>query len=234
MRETTSQVKLVSITRPVVSEDVVITPEQLIVGLARISSPRTDEALYEDASQLIRYCFKNHHWSIFEMVDMTVYIRTTLAITPQFLRHRSFCFQQFSLRYAESRNDYELYEPRKPHKSNRQMSVPLNNSPESDALRDEFFEAQQQVIDNCNALYHKALENGIAKESARMLLPMGTQTGFYMKGSVRSWIHYLMTRLEGGTQKEHRDVALQIFNIFCEHFPIIAKLIELEQEMKGW
>ncbi len=190
------------------------TPEQLMVYCARVSSPRQTDENYEG---LLAYCIKNQHWSIFELADMTVEITTTRAIAPQILRHRSFSFQEFSQRYAKA-TGIEVYEARRQDVKNRQNSI--NNIGK---LTKEWFEAaQKEVAELSFELYNQAIEGGIAKECARVLLPLGTTTKLYMKGSIRSWIHYLQIRTAEHTQKEHRDIALAIQEIFTENFPYTA------------
>jgi thymidylate synthase (FAD) len=212
------QVRLISITSPLIEIDnSKLTPEGLIAYCARVSSPHQESADFE---KLLSYCIANRHWSIFEMVDMTVEIITSRAISPQILRHRSFCFQEFSQRYAQVQN-IEKYLPRRQDTKNRQHSI--------DDLDHEtvswFEETQDAIAELCLEKYQEALEKGIAKECARVLLPMGTQTKLYMKGSVRSWIHYLEVRTDPGTQKEHRDIALSIRDLFNGEFPTIGRAL---------
>jgi thymidylate synthase (FAD) len=209
------QVRLISLTTPLIAlEGQETTPEGLIAYCARVSSPHQESADYE---KLLAYCIRNRHWSIFEMADMTVEIITSRAISPQILRHKSFCFQEFSMRYAQAQT-IERYEPRRQDVKNRQNS--LDDLPPETV---EWFDrAQEKMATESMALYEEALEKGIAKECARALLPLATQTKLYMKGSIRSWIHYLEVRTDPSTQKEHRDIADAVRKIFMEQFPVTA------------
>jgi thymidylate synthase (FAD) len=198
-----------------------VTPnaEKTILYCARVSNPLGQDS---ENTKLLDYCIKHAHWSIFEMAHMTVEIKTSRAISAQILRHKSFSFQEFSQRYSEAQ-DFDFYQARRQDTKNRQNST--DDLPE--AIENWFLDAQSQVTLLANKLYQEALEKGIAKESARFLLPMLTQTKVYMSGSLRSWLHYLDLRCEVGTQLEHREIADGIKQIFCEQFPIIAKA-------KGW
>ncbi|MBF0585663.1 FAD-dependent thymidylate synthase [Prosthecochloris sp. N3] len=211
-------VRLVSVTCPVIEiEGKTLDAEGLIAYCARVSSPKQENP---DYGRLLQYCIRNRHWSIFEMVDMTVEIETSRAISPQILRHRSFCFQEFSQRYSKVQA-FEEYSPRRQDEKNRQNSI--NDLDEETTAW--FRTAQEEICRTAMDSYNKALDKGIAKECARMLLPLNTQTRLYMKGSVRSWIHYLEVRLDPGTQKEHRDIALEIQRIFIEQFPVTASAL---------
>lgn len=199
------------------------TSEDLIVYTARVSNP-SSQAAGENNERLIRYLIEHKHWSPFEMVDMTVEIETSRAIAAQILRHRSFSFQEFSQRYATvSMGCFERYEARRQDVKNRQNSI----DDLDENTKDWFTSVQNTVQESCLALYNYALTRGIANEQARMLLPLSTRTRLYMKGSVRSWIHYLEARLDQTAQKEHRDIALAIARIFTDEFPTIAKAIGL-------
>lgn len=207
------EVKLISVTQPV--ED--ISPEGLIAYCARVSSPNQENPNY---AKLLKYCADHGHWSIFEMADMTVEITTTRAIAAQILRHRSFNFQEFSQRYAAAFG-YESTPARRQDEKNRQNSIDdLSNT-----AKTWFLDAQEEVWKRSKYLYDQAIANGVAKECARMLLPLNTKTRLYMKGSVRSWIHYFQVRCDPATQKEHRDIALAAREIFCEQFPTVATAI---------
>ena len=152
------------------------------------------------------------------MGDMTVEIMTSRAIAQQILRHKSFSFQEFSQRYSEV-TSMQLYEARRQADKNRQSSID-----DLDVDVKEWFDrAQADINTKSMDLYYEAIDKGIAKECARFLLPLSTTTKLYMKGSVRSWIHYLDLRMEEGTQQEHREIAQDIFEIFREHFPITNK-----------
>ncbi|NHQ60035.1 FAD-dependent thymidylate synthase [Chlorobium sp. BLA1] len=212
------QVRLIAVTTPLIQVDnVQLTPEGLIAYCARVSSPHQETPDYQ---KLLTYCIAHKHWSVFEMVDMTVEIVTSRAISPQILRHRSFQFQEFSQRYARAQ-EIERYQPRRQDSKNRQNSL---EDLESETVA-WFDAAQERVARLTLEEYDKALEKGIAKECARVLLPMATQTKLYMKGSVRSWIHYLEVRTDSSTQKEHRDIALAIKKIFIAQFPVTASAL---------
>lgn len=209
------QVRLISVTSPLIRvDDQPLSPEGLIAYCARVSSPHQETP---DFQKLLAYCIAHKHWSVFEMVDMTVEITTSRAISPQILRHKSFQFQEFSQRYARAQ-EIERYRPRRQDSKNRQNSL--------DDLDDEtiswFEEAQEGIARMALEQYSTALEKGIAKECARVLLPLGTRTKLYMKGSVRSWIHYLEVRTDKSTQKEHREIAIAIRKIFMTQFPVTA------------
>lgn len=212
-------VRFISITKPEITiEGKELSPEGLIAYCARVSSPNQENP---DYAKLLRFCIRQGHWSVFEMVDMTLEITTTRAIAPQILRHRSFCFQEFSQRYAKAAS-CEIYEARRQDAKNRQNS--LNDLDE--ATKEWFRSVQREIWEHSFKRYEEALEKGIAKESARAILPLNTVTRLYMKGSVRSWIHYLQVRCDGATQKEHRDIALAAREIFIQRFPIIAEALE--------
>jgi len=209
------QVRLISVTSPLIQvENQPLSPEGLIAYCARVSSPHQETPDYE---KLLKYCIAHKHWSVFEMVDMTVEIVTSRAISPQILRHRSFQFQEFSQRYAKAQ-EIERYQPRRQDSKNRQNS--LNDLDEE--TREWFDDAQERIARLTLEAYNEALEKGIAKECARVLLPMATQTKLYMKGSVRSWIHYLEVRTDKSTQQEHQEIALEIKKIFMKQFPVTS------------
>lgn len=218
-------VKLVSLTNSFVSE-ANLSPEELITYTARVSNP-SNQLNTETSDKLLAYLVKNKHWSPFEMVDMTVEIITSRAIAAQILRHRSFSFQEFSQRYAEVL-DMEPVQLRKSGTTNRQSSSEVfdpiiagltSQAPASNVIND--------YIKMGENLYKQLLAAGTAKECARMVLPLTTQTKIYMKGSVRSWIHYLQIRCDEHTQLEHREIANAIRSVFNANFPNIAKAIQL-------
>jgi len=212
------QVRLIALTAPQIDiEGQSLTAEGLMAYCARVSSPHQESTDYE---KLLAYCIAHKHWSIFEMADMTVEIVTSRAISPQILRHKSFQFQEFSQRYAQAQA-IEHYTPRRQDMKNRQNSLD-DLPPETVAWFDR---AQEQMAKESMALYEEALEKGIAKECARALLPLATQTKLYMKGSIRSWIHYLEVRTDPSTQKEHRDIADGIMAIFVKQFPVTASAL---------
>lgn len=208
------KVRFISATTPFIEE--AKSPEDLIMYCARVSS--NDQT--SGNSKLLSYLIKNKHWSPFEMVDMTVEIITSRAISPQILRHRSFVFQEFSQRYAKVEK-FEKYGARKQDLNNRQ------NSTENLTPEDQYFfdKAQDEVIELATRLYDDALSRGIAKECARVLLPLSSETKLYMKGSLRSWIHYLEVRTDIGSQKEHQNIAEEVQKIFKEQFPIISEAL---------
>ncbi len=192
-----------------------MTSEELIGRIARVSNP-SNENNTETMGGLIAYMIKHKHWSPFEMVDMTVKITTSRAIAAQILRHRSFSFQEFSQRYSEI-NTIEPLEFRKQSEKNRQSSEEVH--PDDAKYRIQF----EEIGDLLVTMYSEMVEKGIAKECARMILPLATTTTLYMKGSVRSWIHYLQLRCAEDTQLEHRFVANEIKRIFSIQFPRVAK-----------
>lgn len=189
--------------------------EKLVAHCARVSSNNPDNPEYEG---LLRYLIKHKHWSPFEMASMCVEIETTRGVSPQILRHRSFSFQEFSLRYAAA-TEYEEYTARRQDTKNRQNSFDDMDTMDKDWFKD----AQFKINTLSDSYYEEALKRGIAKECARNLLPMSTKTKLFMHGNLRSWIHYIDLRTDVGTQKEHRDIAIECKRIFTELFPIIAK-----------
>ena len=218
-------VRLIAVTNPLIEiQNEKLSPEGLIAYCARVSSPHQDNLDYE---KLLAYCIKNRHWSIFEMVDMTVEILTSRGISPQILRHRSFVFQEFSQRYAKVQS-FETYTPRRQDSKNRQHSI----DDLEEAKMTWFADAQEKIRALSVETYNEALEKGIARECARMLLPLNTQTKLYMKGSVRSWIHYIEVRTDAGTQKEHRDIAEAVKEIFINQFPVTAAALGWTQAAK--
>lgn len=192
--------------------------EKLIAYCARVSSPNQDNPEYE---KLLSYCIKNKHWSIFEMASMCVEITTSRAIAQQILRHRSFHFQEFSQRYAEATN-FELYKARKQDLKNRQNSIDDLSSSDLDWFTKSLIDVQT----SSEVLYKQAIGRGIAKECARFLLPLSTQTKLYMHGTIRDWVHYLNLRTGNGTQYEHQEIAFVIKEIFIKEFPVISKTLE--------
>ena len=198
-----------------------VTPEaeKSIAYCARVSNPKNQNS--ESFEGLLKYCIKHQHWSIFEHAFMTVEINTSLAIATQILRHRSFTFQQFSQRYADS-TALQLSIPtpdlRSQDTKNRQNSIDDIN-PRDKAYMEATIEKH---FDDALDLYNSLLKQGVAKECARMVLPQATLTRLYMTGSVRSWIHYIDLRSGHGTQQEHKEVAEHIRDIFVGEFPIIS------------
>ena len=197
------------------------TANQLIAYAARVSNP-DNQNNPKTASKLLGYLIKHEHWSPFEMVSVTMEITTTRDISRQIIRHRSFSFQEFSQRYAKSTN-FETRECRLQDEKNRQNSIET----EDRELAESWNIAQKRVINAANDAYKWALENGIAKEQARAVLPEGnTETTLYMSGTLRSWVHYCKLRMANGTQKEHIEVAEQCWDIISQHFPDVAKAVE--------
>ncbi len=202
-----------------------ITPdaEKMMAYIARVSNPSNQQN--ENYSGLLKYCIKHNHWSVFEQSSMTLEIETTRGLAAQILRHRSFTFQEFSQRYADTKLlDTQIPVPdlRSQDTKNRQNSnddIPQEKKEEYQALIARHFE------DSMN-LYNALLENGIAKECARFVLPLATPTRLYMTGSCRSWIHYINLRSAHGTQKEHMDVVEKARSIFVEQFPAVSEALE--------
>jgi len=192
--------------------------EKLIAYCARVSNPANQNN--EKIEQLLAYCIKAQHWSIFEMATLCLEIKTSRGLAAQILRHKSFSFQEFSQRYAKSTTN-EMYEARRQDTKNRQNSIDDMSSDD----KDWFLNAQMEVWDKCYTLYQEGLDRGLAKEQARFLLPLSTGTTLYMHGNLRSWITYINLRLENGTQQEHSDIAKECQKIFIEQFPIISKAL---------
>ena len=207
-------VRLISLTQPIV--DGITTAEDLMVYCARVSNP-SNQLNTATGPKLLAYCIKHGHWSVFEQAAMTVEITTSRAIAAQILRHRSFAFQEFSQRYAEVAQ-IEPIELRKQAASNRQSSMEVIQNFEITHL-------VEGVISECVTAYNTLLDAGVARECARMVLPLATQTTLYITGSVRSWIHYLQVRSDEYTQKEHRLVAEKIREIFKTQFPATAEAL---------
>ena len=197
-----------------------VTPdaEKIIGYCARVSNPKNQDN--PDVSKLLKYCIKNAHWSIFEQAFMTFEIETGCDIAPQILRHKSFNFQQFSLRYSEAMS-YVPRVSRRQDTKNRQNSI----DDLSEDTKQWFIDMQDQIWSSAYSVYLEALSLGISKESARALLPMNTRTKMYMSGSVRSFIHYIQVRTEASTQKEHRDIAEAIKAIFVKELPITSSAL---------
>ena len=201
-----------------------ITPdaEQTMAYIARVSNPSNQDN--EKYAGLLKYCIKHNHWSVFEQSSMTLEIETTRAIAAQILRHRSFTYQEFSQRYASSTTlgDIDLPELRKQDLKNRQ-----NSTDDLDPEMVEKFEKQMiTLFSSSKALYEQMLSQGVAKECARMVLPLCTPTRIYMTGSCRSWIHYINLRSAHGTQKEHMDIAEACRKVFTDQFPAVSEALE--------
>ena len=201
-----------------------ITPdaEQTMAYIARVSNPSNQDN--EKYSGLLKYCIKHNHGSVFEQSSMSLEIETSRAIAAQILRHRSFTFQEFSQRYAASTalGDFELPELRRQDTKNRQNST---NDLEPELI--EKFEKQMiTLFSSSKSLYEQMLSQGVAKECARMVLPLCTPTRIYMTGSCRSWVHYINLRSAHGTQKEHMQIAEECRKIFIEQFPNVSEALE--------
>lgn len=199
-----------------------VTPnaEALIVKMARVSNP-SNAGNMETAPRLVSYLIRKKHWSPFEMAHLTVEICTSRAIAAQILRHRSFTFQEFSQRYAAVEEGFELYPARRQDKANRQNSI----DDLSEEIKAAWEHQQRQLGEQAVALYEWALNNGIAKECARMVLPLSCPTRLYMSGSLRSWIHYIELRADAATQLEHREVAEGCKKIFTQELPLITEAL---------
>lgn len=200
---------------------VTVTPdaEKNMAYIARVSNPANQDN--PDYAKLLAYCIKNQHWSVFESSHMTVEVTTSRAIAAQILRHRSFTFQEFSQRYATP-TEFITYEARRQDNKNRQNSI--------DDLSEEaklwFTEMQGFIWNSARAAYEQAVSMGVAKECARFLLPMNTQTTIYMTNNVRGWIHYIDLRTKEGTQLEHKEIAQSCKELFKQQFPSVAQAKE--------
>ena len=203
-----------------------ITPdaEKTMAYIARVSNPSNQEN--EKYAGLLKYCIKHNHWSVFEQATMTLEIETTRAIAAQILRHRSFTFQEFSQRYAKSTELGKIPIPefRRQDTKNRQNSID-----DLDPFVSQKLEMQTKTLfDSAIALYQQMIEEGVAKECARMVLPLATPTKLYMTGSCRSWIHYINLRSAHGTQKEHMKIAKECACVFAGQFPSVAEALGWE------
>ena len=201
-----------------------VTPdaEKTMAYIARVSNPANQEN--DNFSGLLKYCIQHEHWSVFEQSSMTLEIETTRAIAAQILRHRSFTFQEFSQRYAKSNElgKIELPQLRRQDKKNRQNSID-----DLDPFVQQKLEAQMiTLFSSSQSLYNQMIEEGVAKECARMVLPLCTPTKIYMTGSCRSWIHYINLRSAHGTQKEHMEIAEACRKVFTEQFPAVSEALE--------
>jgi|TARA_S200002703_G_scaffold42156_1_gene36494 thymidylate synthase (FAD) len=203
------EVKLVSLTKPDIEG--VENAEDIIAYCARVSNP-SNQMNTETAPRLIKYLIKHKHWSPFELASMCVEIKTSRAIAAQILRHRSFSFQEFSQRYSQAL-ELEDLELRSPAEKNRQSSS--EKFPEDS----EVYRIARASMETAMSSYKHLIELGVAKECARAILPLNTETTMYMNGTVRSWVHYIDLRAAEDTQKEHREIAESIKNIFINKFP---------------
>jgi thymidylate synthase (FAD) len=202
-----------------------VTPdaEKTMAYVARVSNPNNQEN--PNYAKLLGYCIKHNHWSVFEQAFMTLEIETTRGLATQILRHRSFTYQEFSQRYADSSllgDTVPMFDLRRQDTKNRQNSID-----DIDPFVKQEFEIKiRKHFDDAMTLYQSMLDMGIAKESARFVLPLATPTRLYMSGSCRSWIHYIALREKSGTQKEHMDIAKECKKIFVEQFPTCAEALE--------
>ena len=202
-----------------------VTPdaEQTMAYVARVSNPANQDS--ENYAGLLRYCIKHNHWSVFEQAFMTLEIETTRGIAAQILRHRSFTFQEFSQRYADTNlisGNIPVPDLRRQDTKNRQNST----DDLGDYVKLKFQAEIAELFAHSTTLYKRLLEAGVAKECARFVLPLATPTRIYMSGSCRSWAHYIELRSANGTQKEHMDIALECKRVFSEQFPTVAEALE--------
>jgi thymidylate synthase (FAD) len=211
-------VKLVSYSKPLEDDQ---TLQDLVAYCARVSNPANQNNTQTN-EKLIRYLIKNQHWSPLEMVSVCLEIETTRDIARQILRHRSFSFQEFSQRYAVADLGFECKEARLQDKKNRQNSIQVDDV----ELQNVWEQKQKEVAENAQTAYKWALDNGIAKEQARAVLPEGmTLSRMYMNGTLRSWVHYISLRSGNGTQREHRDIAIACARAIEKIFPMIMEFI---------
>ena len=203
---------------------VTVTPEaeQTMGYVARVSNPKNQDN--PNVSGLLSYCIKHGHWSVFEQAHMTLEIETTRGLAAQILRHRSFTYQEFSQRYADSTQLGTIPLPalRRQDTKNRQNSTDDLEPP----LKTKYYARMLKHFEEATNIYEEMLEDGVAKECARFVLPLATPTKLYMTGSVRSWVHYIELRSGHGTQKEHMDIAYECKRIFTEQIPVVAKALE--------
>ena len=218
-----SEVNLIGITKPSAYTDC-NTANELIAWAARVSNPSNQNNTVT-APKLVQYLIRNQHWSPLEMVHVSMEIMTTRDIARQILRHRSFSFQEYSQRYADPTADlgFVRREARLQDAKNRQNSIEVEDA----RLQEEWNMRQARLTDEAFSAYTWAVSNGIAKEQARVVLPEGcTESVMIMSGSLRSWVHYCQLRMDKATQKEHRIVAEQCWEIICHHFPDVKAALE--------
>ena len=202
-----------------------VTPdaEQMMAYVARVSNPNNQEN--PNYAKLLGYCIKHNHWSVFEQAFMTLELETTRGVAAQVLRHRSFTYQEFSQRYADSSmlaDQIPMFDLRRQDTKNRQNSID-----DIDPFVKQEFEIKiRRHFDEAMVLYQSMLDAGVAKECSRFVLPLATPTKIYMSGSCRSWIHYINLRTANGTQKEHMDLAEGCKKVFIEQFPTCAEALE--------
>ena len=225
-----SEVNLIGITKPSAYTECT-TANELVAWAARVSNP-SNQNNTKTAPKLVQYLIRNQHWSPLEMVHVSMEIKTTRDIARQILRHRSFSFQEYSQRYADPTKDlgFVRREARLQDAKNRQNSVELG--PDENRLAEEWNVVQQSAINAAQFAYQWAIDRGIAKEQARAVLPEGnTESVMIMSGSLRSWVHYCQLRMDKATQKEHRIVAEQCWEIIGQHFPDVIKALD---DIKAW
>ena len=204
---------------------ITLTPkaEETMGYIARVSNPKNQEN--PKVAGLLSYCIKHGHWSVFEQAHMTIEINTTRGLAAQILRHRSFTFQEFSQRYADSSllgDKVPLFELRRQDEKNRQNSID-----DVDPFLIQKYEVKiEKHFKQAMKIYQEMLKDGIAKECARFVLPLATPTRLYMTGSIRSWIHYIDLRASHGTQKEHTEIVNQIKSIFVDELPVVSEALE--------
>ncbi len=204
---------------------ITLTPkaEETMGYIARVSNPKNQEN--PKVAGLLSYCIKHGHWSVFEQAHMTIEINTTRGLAAQILRHRSFTFQEFSQRYADSSllgDKIPLFEIRRQDEKNRQNSID-----DVDPFLIQKYEVKiEKHFKQAMKIYQEMLKDGIAKECARFVLPLATPTRLYMTGSIRSWIHYIDLRASHGTQKEHTEIVNQIKSIFVDELPVVSEALE--------
>ena len=199
--------------------------EELIVKMARVSAPSNQDNM-DTAPRLLRYLIKHKHWSPFEMGNMCVEIETTRAISPQILRHRSFSFQEFSQRYADISDIGSIILPHlrsQDYKNRQNSNDDLKERLGGDKLA-HFYRRMSTLLEDSKHLYQEMLSEGIAKESARFILPLATPTRLYMNGTLRSWVHYISLRSANGTQKEHQDIARACAHEISKIFPLMTDI----------
>lgn len=219
-------VKLISISKPQIKG--VKNAEDLVAYCARVSNPN-NQLNTETAPKLLKYLIKHKHWSPFEMASMTLEIKTSRAIAAQILRHRSFSFQEFSQRYSEALSSCPI-ELREQGKTNRQVGDKIIDPVIMDEFHAEMTRPASELIEDYTDFafktYERLIQSGVARESARMILPLSTETTMYMSGSLRSWIHYIDLRAQEETQKEHREIAEGCKKIFLDKFPTLSEALE--------
>jgi thymidylate synthase (FAD) len=219
-----SEVNLIGITKPSAYTECT-TANELIAWAARVSNP-SNQNNTATAPKLVQYLIKNQHWSPLEMVHVSMEIRTTRDIARQILRHRSFMFQEYSQRYADPTKDLGFVnrEARLQDAKNRQNSIEAGDNK---LLQENWNIRQARVISEAQYAYNWAIENGIAKEQARAVLPEGnTESVMIVTGTLRSWVHYCQLRMDKATQKEHRIIAEQCWDIIAHHFPDVKKALD--------